>query len=190
MKNALRVVGAMCGVLVGVADAVAGNAGFSEEKAPAEPIGRGVTVEVNIGASVLRAAPNHRENVDEHAMLIGLGIGGWISSQAALTMRLVGVSYVGDGMEVASGFAGGAFQLWPCKRFWFGGGLGVGVATTNFSQSFEEETEAGLAVDGRAGVVPYINGKHTVNLSFEVTSLFLERGSVTSLGVMLGYQAL
>lgn len=189
MKKALRVLGAVCGVLVGAAEAVAETSGSSKEKPSVEPIGRGITLEANIGASWLRAAPNHHENVDKRAMLLSLGIGGWISSQAVLTMRLTWATDVGDGMEIPGGFAGGAIQLWPCKRFWFGGGLGVGVAKTTFS-SLEEESEAGFAVNGRAGIVPYINGDSTINLSFDVTSLFLEKGSVTSFGVMLGYQAL
>lgn len=200
MKDVTTAMVVACVVLAGIAaDAKAEGAGSGEftAKVPtgevtssAEPIGRGITFEANVGVALLRFSPNHRMSADEPALMLNLGFGRWISSHAALTMRFAGSTYVGDGVEVPSAFAGGVIQLWTCKRFWFGGGLGMGVATTDFAESGEEETKAGLAVDGRLGITPYVRGNHSINLSFEVTSVFLERGSVTSLGLSLGYQAL
>lgn len=156
-----------------------------------ETVRKGVTFEANLGLGWLRVAPEESMTVTESALGgLNLGIGGWLSSRAALSFRIAGATYSEEGGSITSGFAGGALQLWASDAFWFGGGLGMGFVSVDLEDGPDPDVETGLGLDLRVGITPVMSGSHSLNFSFEISPVYLDGGTITSMGLLLGYQYL
>ena len=159
---------------------------------PASPLGRGVTLEANLGLGWLRATSDEGESEDTESGIGGLnlGFGGWISPRAALSLRIAGVTYSENGGSLTGGFVGGALQYWTTENFWLGGGAGIGFASLKIDGGPEIDPETGLGLDLRVGYTPLIAGQHSLNFSFEVNPSFLDGGTITGIALLVGYQYL
>lgn len=159
---------------------------------PASPLGRGITLEANLGVGWLRITSDEGDSEDSDSGLGGLnvGIGGWVSPRAALSLRIAGVTYSEGGNSVTGGFVGGALQYWTTENFWLGGGVGVGFASLELEGEPAIDPETGLGLDLRVGYTPLIGGQNSLNFSFEVNPSFLDGGTLTGIALLVGYQYL
>jgi hypothetical protein len=158
----------------------------------ASPLGHGLTVEANLGVGWLRATTEYGESEDSDRGVGGLnlGLGRWISEHTALSLRIASVTYSEDSFRLTGGFVGGAAQYWSTPNFWLGGGVGIGFASLDVDGEPAIDPETGLGLDLRLGVTPLIAGQHSLNVSFEVNTTFLDRGTLTSVALLVGYQYL
>jgi hypothetical protein len=173
--------------------AMAAPAPASSAAVVAAPSGRGsgATFEANLGLGWLRVAPEEGMAVTETALGgLNVGIGGWLSSNAALTLRIAGATYSEEGGSITSGFVGGALQLWANDHIWAGGGVGLGFVAVDFTDGPDPEPETGLGLDLRVGFTPASSVSHSLNFSFEICPVYLDGGTITSMGVLVGYQYL
>ncbi len=163
---------------------------------PPSPLGRDFTFEANLGIGWLIASPD--EGGSDVARGIGapnLGIGGWVGPRTALTLRLASstISESHDTVSISytGGFLGGAIQHWVSEQAWVGAGVGLGfLVTVKSGGESDAKSESGLGLDLRAGLTSVLSGQHSLNFSFEVTPAFLDGITVTSVGLLLGYQYL
>jgi hypothetical protein len=154
-------------------------------------MGSGVTFEANLGLGWLRVAPDEGMSVTESALGgLNVGIGGWVSPQVAATFRIAGATYSEEGGSITSGFVGGALQLWANQTFWVGGGVGIGFVSLDFDEGPDPDPETGLGLDLRVGITPVLGASHSLNVSFEASPVYLDGGTITALGLLIGYQYL
>lgn len=161
---------------------------------PPPPRRSGLTLEGSLGVGVTRL-PGGSEA--EHFLgLSGLnvGIGGFLGPEMALTLRIAGSTFTTDrfGPEIrtTSGFFGPALQRWVSDRVFVGGGLGFGVYATSGSEvdDIDADAETGLAVDLRIGSDLVSGPSGALHLAVELIPVFLEEGTVASIGLQLGAQ--
>jgi hypothetical protein len=157
---------------------------------PTSPLGHGVTFEANIGFGRLRLAADSGETATEAALGgLDLGIGGWISSRAAATVRIAGVTYSEGGTQITNAFFGASVQYWLTDSFWLGAGAGLGLMSLTLDAG-DPDTRSGLGLDFRVGARVLGSGHHTMNVSLEVNPTYLDRGTATGFALLLGYQYL
>jgi len=122
---------------------------------------------------------------------LNLGIGGWVAPRTALTLRLAATSFtepVGAvDVRFIAGLLGLSLQHMITNEVWLGGGIGVGVLTTDQDNI---ESERGLAFDLRAGFNLYQSRQNAFHLAVEVTPGFFDGLDVTGIGIQLGWQSL
>jgi hypothetical protein len=100
-----------------------------------------------------------------------IGLGGWISPKTALTVRVAGTSFVEDDIQYIAGMLGLSAQHMVTEAAWLGGGLGIGVLTTDIEG---DEGLRGLGLDLRAGYNFHQSARNAFSVSVEVTPLFVE----------------
>lgn len=173
-----------------------GQAALAQPQAGAAPAGnaaerRGLTFEANVGVGSLVISPDGGSGRTESG-IAGLNLGGgvWLTPRAALTLRLAGVTYSEEGGSLTGGFLGGAIQLWPHDEIWLGLGAGIGLAGLQLEGAPDPEPETGLGMDFRLGYTPFASGSHSLNFSLEVNPSFLDGGTLTGIGFLIGYQYL
>ncbi|MBA3818032.1 MAG: hypothetical protein H0X17_04025 [Deltaproteobacteria bacterium] len=155
---------------------------------------QGLTFEANLGVGFIWADPDEGAESDKELALAGLslGVGGWLSPQLALTLRIAGVTYseeIGDDTgRLTTGFFGPSAQYWVNENAWLGGGLGLGFASISVGDF--EDSESGLGLDLRGGYTFSTTSENTWNLSVELTPSFLDGGTLYGFGILLGYQHL
>lgn len=155
------------------------------------PLGHGLTVEASLGYGWIRVDPDQGDSDSESGRAgPNLGIGGWIAPTTALTVRLAAVQYSDSSGSFTIGFFGGALQQWLSQAVWLGVGAGVGSATINLDGISGSFSESGLGLEARFGVVPFISGQFSVNLSVEANTAFLDAGRISGLGLLIGMQYL
>ncbi len=176
----------ICGGQAALAQPQAAPASSAE--APAR---RGLTFEANVGFGSLVISPDGAPGQTESGIAgLNLGIGGWLTHRAALTLRIAGVTYSDDGGSLTGGFVGGAMQLWLHDEVWLGLGVGLGFAGLELEDSPDPDPETGLGMDFRLGYTPFVSGSHSLNFSLEVNPSFLDGGVLTGIGFLIGYQYL
>jgi len=161
----------------------------------------GMTFEASLGVGWMRITDNDSDDslTSDLGAGIGLGVGGWVSPQLAITGRISGTSTTFD--EFSSGgesirynqyFVGGAVQYWVDDHFWFGGGAGIAVLAASFMG--ESDSINGFGFQGRAGYSFSTGSENTFNVQLELTPGFYSEdnggGTVTGVGIMVGYQHL
>lgn len=158
---------------------------------PTEQLRRGVTFEANIGLGFLWFTLGN-DSSDTEVSLAGLnlGVGGWLSSKAALTLRVAGVTYVEDGGQLSAGFFGPSLQYWLGEQGWIGGGIGLAFAALDVDGR-GSSSETGVAFDLRAGYTLSRNTESTWNISLELTPGYYDNDvGIHGFGILFGYQHL
>ena len=156
--------------------------------APARPHA-GLTFEANLGFGFLRISGDGDSQSEGSIAGLDLGIGGFLNPRMALTLRIAGVTYVADGGQITQAFLGPSLQYWATPNVWLGGGIGLGVVQIK-SDFGGSDSETKLGLDLRAGYTFNPNAKHSFNLSVEFTPTFFDGGTISGLGLLLGYQLL
>jgi hypothetical protein len=162
---------------------------------PPRPRRAGFTLEGSLGLGVTRVAGG--DDAEHFIGLSGLnvGIGGFIGPQTALTLRIAGGTFSSDrfGPELryTTGFGGPAVQHYVTDRLFVGGGLGLGVFANSRSEEADEVdggAETGFALDLRAGYDILSGARGALHVAFEMIPVFLDDGTVTSMGFQVGAQ--
>lgn len=153
----------------------------------------GMTFEANIGLGLLWLSADGESSEKETSLGgLNLGVGGWISPQLAITLRVAGVTYTEDVMgetaRLTAGFVGPSAQYWVSENAWVGGGLGLGFIQATYADQSESKT--GLGLDLRTGYTFSTTSENTWNLSFELTPSSIEDVTVWGAAVLFGYQHL
>jgi len=102
-----------------------------------------------------------------------------------LSLRIAGATHFDDAL-IYVGFAGPAVQVWAGDQFFFGGGVGIGMA--GGCSPFGCGGRTGTGLDFRAGYAFHQKGYSGGNFSFEATSFSNAGVSFNSFSVLLGYQ--
>lgn len=166
-------------------------------KTSPEPAGtelrRGMTFEANLGIGWIRIASSGSANTTPLSGGLGLGVGRWISSKMAITARLAAVSHKENNVTGSSLFLGPSAQYWVDDHFWVGGGLGFAIFGVN-DDNGNSDSIHGFGLNGRIGYTFTSNTENSFNASFELSPGFYnqnnESGTITSIGILLGYQHL
>jgi hypothetical protein len=164
----------------------------------------GFTFEANLGIGFVRASGGGTSsNSDASLAGLDIGLGGWLTRQLAVTIRIAGVDVSNSGDTDAgtlvNAFIGPAAQYWIDPHFWVGGGVGlatlrlVGNSDCNNSPSTDACGVNGWGFDLRAGY-SFGDSAHTFNVSGEITPSFYsqegESVTATSFALLVGYQYL
>jgi hypothetical protein len=164
----------------------------------------GFTFEANLGIGFVRASGDGVSSNSDAALAgLDIGLGGWITRQLAVTIRIAGVdvSNSGDTTDgtLINAFIGPAAQYWIDPHFWVGGGIGlatlrlVGSSECNDSSGTDPCGVNGWGFDLRAGY-SFGDSAHTFNVSGEITPSFYSQNgdsvTATSFALLLGYQYL
>jgi hypothetical protein len=142
--------------------------------APVVPERSGATFEMSLGLGNTRVSVNGGgSELFTGISGLNLGVGGWLSPRAALTLRVAGTSFVEqiEGIDVRfiAGWIGMSLQHMAADQAWLGGGIGLGVLTTDQDNT---DSETGLGLDLRAGVNLYQSRQNAIHLAVEVTPGF------------------
>ena len=180
----------------------------------------GLTFEGNLGFGTMVARVDKTGGVggdasssDSRAALgANLGIGGFITPQIALSLRIASVSYSYDANDGYNGvytdeaiFAGPSIQYWINDKLWIGGGIGYAIEHVSYSaddgttgDSTNDPT--GVALDLRGGFTFWKSMRNSLNVSVEYTPGFYgeeDRGALgkfsyqlNGFAVLFGYQYL
>lgn len=173
-----------------------GQAALAQPQAGSAPAGNaaersGLTFEANVGVGSLVISPDGGPSRTESGIAgLNLGIGGWLTHNVALTLRVAGLTYSEDGGSLTGGFLGGALQIWPHDHIWLGLGVGMGFAALELENAPDPDPETGIGADFRLGFTPFVSGAHSLNFSVEVNPSFLDGGTLTGIGLLIGYQYL
>lgn len=159
--------------------------------APRSRLGHGLTLEIGVGLGWLRFSIGNPHTENGVAGL-NLGLGGWISSHSALTLRVAGVTHRVEGDYSATGtFLGVAVQHWVDEAAWFGAGVGLGSLSYDYEDArADPDPDTGPGIELRAGYRFFGWGQSSLSGSVDVTPVFLDQGTVTGIGVLLAYQYL
>lgn len=162
------------------------------------PRGHGLTVEVGLGFGQLSTDADG-VTTEESGGAGALSIGGWLSPNLAISFRVNAVSYTSDayGYEsessnVTKSFYGATLQYWFTDSLWMGGGLGGGEMKVKVDDGTDYVIfqEKGVSADLRVGFTPLVWNQSSLNVSLEVSPLWLEDASSTALAVLASYQYL
>jgi hypothetical protein len=162
--------------------------GYAPPPPPTGPERTGFTAELSLGLGYMSVAPDGYDSVTKSGLSgLNVGLGGWISPKTAVTVRIAGTSFTENDVQYIAGLLGITAQQMVTENAWVGGGLGIGVLTTDQDNS---EGERGLGLDLRAGYNFYQSRKNAFNVQVEVTPGFFDDGRVTGLGLQVGWQHL
>jgi hypothetical protein len=167
---------------------------------------RGVTFEANLGVGFVRLTDSGGGtpiNTDGALAGADLGVGGWLSPQLALTVRIAGnqVKYMGvpgpgEG-NLVNAFFGPSLQFWANPNVWLGGGVGFATfRDVGGSCSGNGSSQCGVngwGLDLRAGY-SFGDTANTFNVSVELNPSFYSNngssGTATGFALLAGYQYL
>jgi hypothetical protein len=160
--------------------------------APVVPDRSGATFEMSLGLGNTRVSVDGGGSESFTGISgLNLGVGGWLSPRAALTLRVAGTSFVEPigrvDVRFIAGWLGMSLQYMAADQVWLGGGIGLGVLTTDQDNT---DSETGLGLDLRAGVNLYESRQNAIHLAVEVTPGFYDGFNVTGFGLQLGWQSL
>lgn len=167
--------------------------GYGYPAATVGPDRSGMTFELSLGLGITSVSPDGGEGGDSYNGLSGLnlGVGGWISPNTALTVRIAGTSFTqnfgGVDVQLIAGLLGITAQQYINDQMWVGGGVGIGILTDDQDNT---DPESGLGLDLRAGYNFYQSTKNAFNVALEITPGFFDGGRVTGVGLQVGWQAL
>lgn len=161
--------------------------GYMPPPPPTGPRREGFTSELSLGFGFTSVSTDNGS--DSYGGLSGLniGLGGWISPRTALTVRIAGNSFERFDVQFISGLLGISAQHMVSDAAWLGGGLGIGVLTTDQAG---DEGEGGLGLDLRAGYNFHQSARNAFSVSVEVIPVFVDDLRVTGVGFQLGWQHL
>lgn len=143
----------------------------------------GLTFEGNIGLGGMWSRDTSGNTSDTYASL-GLdgGIGGFLTPQVALTLRMATVNYSVDNYQggsdtLSSIFLGPSVQYWATPQFWLGGGIGYAIAHVSSTDYYGTQYDSvddptGVALDLRAGFEFWRSFRNSLNVSVEYTPGF------------------
>jgi len=165
--------------------------GYYTQAAQAGPDRTGFTAELNLGLGMTRIAPDGFGSETRGGLAgLDLGLGGWINPRMALSLRIAGTSFFENGTQYIAGWIGPSLQYMVNEQAWIGGGLGYGILTTNRDCTGSGCSESGFGLDVRAGYNFYQSTRNAFNGSIEINPGFYDGGSVTSIGLLIGWQHL
>jgi hypothetical protein len=158
---------------------------------------RGITFEASLGLGAVNVKANDTSATDGSVAGGALGVGGWLSSDLAITGRLSGLGIsddrLGSGNFICA-FFGPSLQYWHTEHLWFAGGLGIATLRT-FGEASPDANRDGFGFDLRAGYT-FGSSTHSLNVSLELMpGLYAaEKGSggimATGASLLAGYQFL
>jgi hypothetical protein len=150
----------------------------------------GATFEMSLGLGFTRVVLGSGESHTFTGLSgLNLGIGGWISPNTAITVRIAGTSFSPDNnpdIRLIAGLVALSAQYMVADRAWIGAGLGIVVLT---SDQDDIEPETGFSLDLRAGVNIFQSRQNAVHLALELTPGFYDGLDVTGIGLQLGWQS-
>lgn len=157
----------------------------------AAPIGSGLTVELALGISRLRVARDGGSS-NYGASAVGLGVGLWISSRDAISLRIVGGSHRDDGnLVVTASMLSVALQHWFSPTWWIGGSVGSGTLVYDYLDNRPDpDPQNGLGLELRAGYRFGVWGKHALSVSLDGSTVLVKDSNATVAGLVLAYQYL
>ena len=152
----------------------------------------GFTLLLNIGVGF-----QDDELLEESATGLGglnLGIGGFISDNVALMVRISGtsVTYEIDVIGISgefsqtSGVVALSAQYWVNDSFYIEGGPGIGFF--DFNSGDETDRSFGLLLG--AGYTVFNSGRNNIQIGIEYAPAFIEEGQINNFGITIGYQLL
>lgn len=155
------------------------------------PIGSGLTVEVALGISRLRVARDGSGS-NYGASAVGLGVGLWITSRDALSLRIAGGSHREDGdVVVTASMLSVALQHWFSHTWWLGGSVGSGTLVYDYLDNRPDpDPQNGLGLELRAGYRFGVWGKHALSVSLDGSAVLADGTTATVAGLLLAYQYL
>ena len=170
----------------------AGGYGYAPPAPTVGPDRSGFTLELNLGFGITRVSPDEGDTRSENGLAgLNLGLGGWVNERTAITARFAGTqftqSFGSEDVSFIHGFFGPAVQYMVNDQAWVGGGLGWSILTTDQEDA---DSETALGLDLRAGFNFYQGTKHAFNASAEINPGFHDDGTVTSIGLLVGWQML
>ncbi|HWU86244.1 MAG TPA: hypothetical protein VN253_03180 [Kofleriaceae bacterium] len=162
------------------------------EPAPTIPDRSGATFEMSLGFGITHVSLDDGTSKSFHGLSgLNLAVGGWISPRTALTVRLTGTSFgepvAGVDVRFIAGLLGLSLQHMVSNALWIGGGVGIGVLTTDQDNITPER---GLGLDLRAGINLYQSTQNAIHLAVEITPGFYDGLNVTGIGIQIGWQSL
>jgi hypothetical protein len=161
---------------------------------PPQPRRVGFTLEGSLGLGVTRMASGDKAEHFVGLSGLNVAIGGFVGPDTALTLRIAGGTFktdrFGPDLRYTSAFAGPAVQRWVTDRLFIGGGLGLGVYGTSGSDvdEVDADSESGFAVDLRFGYDIVSGARGALHVAFEMVPVFLDEGTITSMGFQVGAQ--
>lgn len=148
----------------------------------------GLTFEGNLGLGGMWSRDTSGNTSDTYASLgADIGIGGFLTPQLALTLRMASVNYsvdVNDGnggtITESAIFVGPSLQYWVNPQFWVGGGIGYAFDHLSYSDAFGNSANSnndpsGVALDLRAGFEFWRSFRNSLNVSVEYTPGFYKQ---------------
>jgi hypothetical protein len=151
----------------------------------------GGTFEMGLGLGLTRVSIDSGESKTFNGLSgLNLGFGGWVGPSTALTLRITEMSFIesvgGVDVRFIAGFIGLSVQH-MAGQVWAGGGLGLGILTTDQD---DIEPEIGYSLDLRGGVNLYQSAQSALSLSLELHPGWYDGLQVTGIGIQLGWQRL
>jgi len=156
----------------------------AETHPPTEHV-RGTTFEISAGIAGLFGG-----NDSQWVHGIGglnVGVGGFVTPQIALSLRVAGVSDFENGFFYL-GAIGPHAQLWLGPSAWLGAGVGIGFIA-GCGNADCGKAAFGASFDFRGGVVLSQSATSSTSLGIELVSVPIYNVSITSLSLTLGAQA-
>lgn len=161
----------------------------SSEPIDAVVLRRGVAFEIGIGLGLMSATSDTGSSGSAFGLAgISAGLGGYLSENVALTLRISGGTVSENGERLGQYFAGPALQRWLSDTVWVGGGVGLGVAQLISSGATVIDTDLGFSA--RIGANLTGRSLHSINLSAEYTVGLHDGAALSFTGLLLSYQTL
>jgi hypothetical protein len=128
-------------------------------------INEGLTFDVSAGLGWIRSSPTASASFTTGVSLaLSAGAGLWLTPRLVLGGRFAGVSNFESSERLGAYVIGPSAQFWLDKRFWVGGGVGLGVLASTTSAN-----DIGFGLDLRAGLTFSETDDYAFSGSFEVT---------------------
>jgi hypothetical protein len=171
-----------------------------QQPPPPRNLRDGMTFEINLGIGWLQADDEYTSDTSDAGLGFGLGIGGWLGTNMAVTGRLASTSvkvgddgYGGD-ITMHGMFLGPSLQYWVDEGLFIRAGLGIAIAGVSSQYSDESDSINGFGLDLGVGYNFSRGTENTFNASLELTpGFYSENGESATLGgisLLVGYQHL
>jgi hypothetical protein len=168
---------------------------YSQQQAE-RPVRNGFTLELGIGASLMQTLPEVGDTQNEFGLApLSLSLGGFINESMAIMFRMSGTSYftdnaVGDSSQVLNGFYGIHFQYWLNDQIFVSGGPGFALVGMNplLKSDYDPDPETGFGLSFRAGYSFFNLENHSLRLSLELFSSFLDNANVIGEAINFEWQ--
>lgn len=163
-------------------------AGGGYYAAPTGPIRSGFTGGLDIGFGMTHIAPDGFDSQTESGLSgLNFQLGSFVNPTMAINVRISGTTFQSEFSDTTliSGLLGVTAQYWVAPQAFVGGGIGIGILTTDDENA---DSETGLALTARGGYEFWQSTSSAFHAALEISPGFYDGGRVTSIGFQVGWQ--